>query len=158
MVQDGQKHRLHFASQSNSHRIQMAPLLGVVCFGLLATCNCLDVKGVKAKGVKAESFEDLLHMGAFQGIDSWTQIFQSFGQGARMDPKQLQKITGVPEDFEPTSKVQLDPNFGMQLGQEKIHKLVRSLKDKPEELMKIVNEWTGLSSACFLVFFVSFQM
>ncbi|CAK9094580.1 Peptidylprolyl isomerase [Durusdinium trenchii] len=112
----------------------MTLLLGALCFCLLGSGACLDIK--------TESFEDLLHAGnagALQGVGAWTKIFQSFGRGERMDADQLSKLAKVPKEFGPTSQVQVDPNFGLQLGEEKIQEL-RHLKDKPEDLMKLVNE------------------
>lgn len=118
----------------------MTSLLGVLRFGLLTTGACLDVK--------ADSFEDLFHAGAFQGMDGWTKIFESFGQGERMNPEQLSKLAKVPTDFGVTSKAKLDPSFGLQLGQEKIQERIHQLKDKPDELMKIVNQPLGLFFFC----------
>ena len=40
----------------------------------------------------------------------------------------------------------MDPNFGLQLGGEKIQERIRSFKEKPEELMKLVNESAALES------------
>lgn len=117
----------------------MTLLLGALCFCLLGSGACLDIK--------TESFEDLLHAGnagALQGVGAWTKIFQSFGRGERMDADQLSKLAKVPKEFGPTSQVQVDPNFGLQLGEEKIQEL-RHLKDKPEDLMKLVNESAGFT-------------
>ncbi|CAK9045236.1 unnamed protein product [Durusdinium trenchii] len=57
-----------------------------------------------------------------------------------MNPEQLSKLAKVPTDFGVTSKAKLDPSFGLQLGQEKIQERIHQLKDKPDELMKIVNQ------------------
>lgn len=81
-------------------------------------------------------------------MDGWTKIFESFGQGERMNPEQLSKLAKVPTDFGVTSKAKLDPSFGLQLGQEKIQERIHQLKDKPDELMKIVNQPLGLFFFC----------
>ena len=40
----------------------------------------------------------------------------------------------------------MDPNFGLQLRGKKIQERIHSLRKKPEELMKLVNESAALES------------
>ena len=80
----------------------------------------------------ATSLEELLL--APQELDTWRSLFEAAGRGEHLDATALSEAQPLR---------QLDADFGLRLREEPLRERLRSLKERPEELLRLVNEPLG---------------
>ncbi|CAE7877137.1 pntA [Symbiodinium microadriaticum] len=122
----------------------------LVWVGLAAMCSRAATSRSGPVGASASSFnlEDYVRSGNLhEGLESWMEIFQSFGRGERMDPEVLQEMTqtagtfdGADESSASKSSSGVDQDLTKELAKPSVRERVQDFASNPELLTKVIQE------------------
>lgn len=84
--------------------------------------------------VAATSLEELVSTLPSGDLEAWRSIFEAAGRGEHRDAT----AAGAQQPL-----WQLDADFGLRLREEELRERLRSFKQRPSELLKLVNEPHG---------------
>ena len=119
--------------------------------GLAALCS-LRSAASRSEPVSAPSFnlEDYVRSGNLhEGLESWMEIFQSFGRGERIDPERLHKMTqtagslddGADASATPLPRsTEVDQELKKELGNPSVRERVQDFASNPGLLTKVIQE------------------
>mmetsp|Transcript_2384 Transcript_2384/g.5416 ORF Transcript_2384/g.5416 Transcript_2384/m.5416 type:complete len:188 (-) Transcript_2384:84-647(-) len=117
--------------------------------GLAAMCSSAAASRSEPVGASGFSLEDYVRSGNLhEGLESWMEIFQSFGRGERMEPEVLQEMTqtaGTLDAADESSASQIsssgvDQDLTKELAKPSVRERVQDFASNPELLTKVIQE------------------
>ncbi|CAE7400167.1 pntA [Symbiodinium sp. CCMP2456] len=148
---EDQTKRLHTGRQPLRLFPNMAFGLLLVWVGLAAMSSRAAASRSEPVGASSFSLEDYVRSGNLhEGLESWMEIFQSFGRGERMDPQVLQEMTETAGTFEGAdessasasqrSSSGVDQDLTKELAKPSVRERVQDFASNPELLTKVIQE------------------